>query len=149
MAIVATPAAPAPALVFAAAVFALACFLLWRNLRSCHRLDLDERTLRWRAPVRAGQAPLTDLRAIRPSRIHGGVAVFEFIDGRRVEVYAKRGFADFTAQVTAVAPHVAVTTSGYIRFLQGVPTRSAFRSGRLGWDKPRSGGPRPTVGGPT
>ena len=112
-------------------MFALGCFLLWQGLRWCHRLDLDEHTLRWRAPIRAGQAPLADLRAIRPSRIHGGVAVFEFIDGQRVEVYAKRGFTDFTAQVTAVAPHVALTTSGYIRFLQALPTRSAFRSGSI------------------
>jgi hypothetical protein len=131
LAFVTDPAAPVPGLVFAPAAFAVVCLLFWRNLCLCYRLDLDERTLRWRAPARAGQARLIDLRAIRPSRLHAGVAVFEFIDGRRVDVYAKRGFVDFTARVIAVAPHVAVTTNGHIRFLQGLPTRNAFRSGRL------------------
>jgi hypothetical protein len=128
--LVTDPHSPPPVWVFAAVWFVLASFLMWHHLRTCYLLDLDERELRWRAPIQAGQAPLTDLRAIRPSRVHGAVAVFEFVDGRQAEVYAKRGFADFTAQVTAVAPHAAVTTSGYLRFLERLPVRSAFRSGR-------------------
>jgi hypothetical protein len=101
-------------------------------LRLCYRVDLDERTVRWRTPLRSGRMPLERLRAVRPHRFFVfflGVSVLEFEDGPRVPVRVERGFAEFAEHIRAVAPHVTVTVGVYARMLQRLPGRRNFRVG--------------------
>lgn len=119
-----------PPLLFVLAwIAALGWNAYWFLLRLCYRLDLQDDTLRWRAPLRSGHAPLAGLRALRPARLSPNIAVFEFVDGPRVLVLARRGFADFSAGVQAAAPQAVVRMSWYIRLTERLPGSSGFRSG--------------------
>ncbi len=93
-----------------------------------YRVDLRERTLRWWAPLRSGEIPLSQLGAVGPSR-HGGFHTADFVSvgGGRVPVLIRRGFAEFVAEVQAVAPHVTVTLNRYSRMVERLLGSSGFR----------------------
>jgi hypothetical protein len=119
-----------PTLLFVLAWIAVLCWnAYWFLLRLCYRVDLQDGILRWRAPLRSGNAPLVGLRALRPGRLSPNIAVFEFVDGPRVLVLARRGLADFAARVQAAAPQAVVRTSWYTRLTERLPGSTGFRSG--------------------
>jgi hypothetical protein len=118
-----------PLLFLVAWIAALGWNAYWFLLRFCYRLDLEEGMLRWWAPPRSGDAPLAGLQALRPSRLSPNVAVFDFVEGPRVLVLVRRGFADFAASVQAAAPQATVRTSWYTRLAEWLPGSSGLRSG--------------------
>jgi hypothetical protein len=102
----------------------------WFLLRLCYRLDLDDRTLRWWAPLRRGEIPLDQLREIRPYGF--GTVLFVPAEGRPAAVLVRRGVPAFVAAVQEAAPHVRVTVNRYSRVLDRLPGPSGFRRGTGG-----------------
>ena len=82
--------------------------------------------LRWRAPLRSGELPLTELTRIRAI----GPGASGFLDqavGPRMRVYVRKGFTDFTGALVAARPDQAVRIGFGARLVERWPGRSAFR----------------------
>jgi hypothetical protein len=101
----------------------------WFLFRLCYRIDLHQNALHWWTPLRHGQLALSSLRAVRPGRLSGQLAIFEAADGPTVVTLARPGFVEFAAAVQAAAPYASVSTSWYARIVGRLPGRSGFRAG--------------------
>jgi hypothetical protein len=99
----------------------------WYLRRFPYRIELTATTLRWWTPTHRGELPLDRLRAVRPFRFAPNVAIFEPLEGKRVPVMTRHGFAEFSAEVRAAAAHVNTDCSRYARITGRVPGPSGFR----------------------
>lgn len=109
------------------------CWIANRWLRCVsYRADLRERTLRWWAPLRSGEIPLNQLRAVGPSRHGFHTADFVSVGGGRVPVLIRRGFAEFLVEVQAAAPQVTVRLNRYSRMVDRLPGSSGFHRSAAG-----------------
>jgi hypothetical protein len=88
----------------------LAAVLIWNAywflLRLVYQLEVGGGALTWRAPLRSGQVPLTEVVEIRPSRLYG----YAVVTRRRtiMVAFATVGFGEFAAELQRAHPSVAV-----------------------------------------
>ena len=101
----------------------------WWLFRICYRLELDDRMIRWYAPLRRGELALSDLREIVPFRLGSNVAVLKTVQGDSVLVAIRKGFTDFARAVQEAAPQVDVRLGWPARLVERMPGRSGFEAG--------------------
>ncbi len=83
----------------------------WWLIRTCIEVRVDADSLQWRAPLRPGSAPLTDVRRIRKSRMSRQLAVIELQGRRPLLVPVRYGFSQLEAAVSAGAPMAVIDPS--------------------------------------
>jgi len=108
-------------------------FLVYRVALSA---EVDDRTLRWRGPLRHGEVPLASIMVIRPSRL-GQTQVFESADHQQVYLGVRPGIAAFCADVAQRSPGIEVRSGRYVRLAEA--------STYLGSGYQRGGGPAATA----
>ncbi|HEX9035275.1 MAG TPA: hypothetical protein VF834_25825 [Streptosporangiaceae bacterium] len=94
--------------------------------RVAYELEFDGERLRWRAPLRSGEVPLSGLTRIRAVRS----SFFGAIDGARegrVLVLAGKGFTEFSRAVVVARPELPVQIGFRARLAERMPGRSRFR----------------------
>jgi len=101
----------------------------WFLLRFAYAVDVEEGTLRWRAPLRSGSLSISELRRVRPSRIFSNIEILETGDGARLPVWAVKGFGRLMGAVVSERPDLPVLLSLQGRWAERVPVRSSFRPG--------------------
>lgn len=101
----------------------------WFLLRFVYRLDADENTLRWRAPLRRGEVPLTALDALTTFPLGGQVQRITSSSGPTIWINARKGIEDFSAELAKRAPQLTVKLSWSAKLTEKVWGRSGFRSG--------------------
>jgi hypothetical protein len=80
----------------------------WFLLRIVYQLEVRGGVLWWRAPLRSGQVPITEVVAVRPSRVAVTGHVVTTRRGTILVTFATPGFAEFAAALQAVQPTVSV-----------------------------------------
>jgi hypothetical protein len=89
-------------------LFAYAWNAYWWSLRLCTEVSVDTGVLRWRTGVLAREAPMSAVRAVRPSRWSPQFAVIE-LDGRRpLLVPVRYGFGRLARSIASAAPQARV-----------------------------------------
>jgi hypothetical protein len=108
MLLLTTSTFPAPA-GFALLWIAIVCWNgYWFLLRIVYQLEVAGGVLWWRAPLRSGQVPITEVVAVRPSRVAVTGHVVATRRGTILVAFATPGFAEFAAALRAVQPTVSV-----------------------------------------
>jgi hypothetical protein len=79
----------------------------WFLLRIVYQFEVGDGVLSWRAPLRSGQVPVTEVIAIRPSRLGVGYVVATR-RGAILVAFASQGFGEFAAALQALQPSMAV-----------------------------------------
>lgn len=87
---------------------ALAWNAYWFLLRVCTEVEVSGGTLRWRTPLRRGSAPVSAVRAVRPSRFGSQVAVIEVDGAPTLHVMARYGLAPLVIALRDAAPHAEI-----------------------------------------
>jgi hypothetical protein len=109
---------------------AIGCWnVYWFLLRFAHVVDVEDGMLRWRAPLRSGSLPISELRSVRPSRLFSNIEIMETADGTRLLVWAVRGFSGLMEAVASERPDLPVLLSLQGRLAERIPVRSSFRVG--------------------
>jgi hypothetical protein len=80
----------------------------WFLLRIVYQLEVAGGVLGWRAPLRAGQVPIGEVVAIRPSRVAMLGHVVTTRRGTIWVTFATPGFAEFAAALQAAQPMLSV-----------------------------------------
>lgn len=80
----------------------------WFLLRIVYQLEVRGGVLWWWAPLRSGQVPITEVVAVRPSRVAMTGHVVATRRGRIWVPFATPGFGEFAAALQAVQPTVSV-----------------------------------------
>ena len=113
------------------ALLAIFTWFMYRELfRKAYQLDLDSSQLRWRAPLRKGELQVVDLITLRPSRLTGGIWVFEARKGPNVPVFVRKGFRQFVQEVQILRPDLEIEPNDFtIRWSEFFPgRRSGFHN---------------------
>jgi hypothetical protein len=98
---------------------------LYQNLyQLAYELQSSDNMLTWRSPLRTGRLPLSELRRIYSSRVSLGV--LEAADGRRIQIYAQKGFRTFVSRLVQRNPNIDVSLSWYFRLVERLPGTTAF-----------------------
>jgi hypothetical protein len=80
----------------------------WFLLRVCTEVEVDDRTVRWRTPLRRGSVPVGAVRSVRPSRFGSQLAVVDLDGAPSLYVIVRYGFAGLTDALRAAAPHADI-----------------------------------------
>jgi uncharacterized membrane protein YbhN (UPF0104 family) len=106
-------------------LFALAWNAYWWLTRIAVALILDGKTLRWEAPLRAGELSLDeDLVEVRPMRLASNVVVFVCRGRRPILVPAFKGAREFVAEISRFRPDLPVRLGWQARLAERMPGRS-------------------------
>jgi hypothetical protein len=113
-----------------------AFFVLWiivifyglhKNLyQVAYDLQCTDDVVTWRSPLRTGTVRVSEL-----SRIFsrwGSVGVLEAADGRRIQIYVRKGFIAFASGLAERNPNLEVNLSSYTRLIDRFPGQSAFHA---------------------
>jgi hypothetical protein len=99
----------------------------WFLLRIVYQVEVGAGVLSWRAPLRSGQVPVTEVVAIRPSSLAGHIV--QTRRGKIVVAFSTMGFDEFGAALRALEPSISVRV-GWLRPPRpGLPGRWSGGSG--------------------
>ncbi len=99
----------------------------WFLLRFAYSASVDNGTLHWRAPLRSGAFPVSQLRRVRPSRIFANIQVMEASGEGALRIWAVKGFNRFASALAAQQPALDLRLSVPARLAEGLPVQSSFR----------------------
>lgn len=97
-------------------------WLLWRV---SYRLEAEGSELRWKTPLRAGGAQITDITAIRSMKLTPQISIIEIRGQQNVMVQTIRGFSEFTDYVSKDT-HIEFRPGALARLSQGFGSRNGF-----------------------
>jgi hypothetical protein len=98
---------------------------LWQYLfRIAYELRANGDSLAWKAPLRSGAIPLAEIREIR-CRMNW--ALIKADGGRRIRVFAAKGFVPFARALAERFPAIQVRASWGARFVEVLPGTRFFR----------------------
>ena len=101
-------------------------YALYQNLyQIAYELQCSDNLLTWRSPLRTGTVPVSELRRIYSRR--GSLGVVEAADGRRIQIYLRKGFSTFVSRLAQRSPSIDVSLGWYARLIERLPGRTAFR----------------------
>jgi hypothetical protein len=99
----------------------------WFLLRFAFSAYIDDGTLHWRAPLRSGAFPVSQLRRVRPSRLFSNIQVMEASGEGAVMIWAVKGFNRFASALAGQQPGLDLRLSAPARLAERLPVRSSFR----------------------
>jgi hypothetical protein len=113
-------------------IAAAAYMSYWFLFRVAYELLLTEDRLLWKAPLRSGSVPLTEIRAIYPYRWGPSSEVIALANGTRLHVMVQKGFLAFIQDLRAKAPAVPVDVNRlWARLGERFGGRGGYDSGNL------------------
>ena len=108
-------------------LFALGWNAYWWLFRISIRLEVQGDLLRWKTASRAGEIPLTELLAVRPSRLASQIIVIERANGKPILSMATKGNGRFLAEIASRRPDLPIRVGMLAKLSDRLPGWSAFR----------------------
>lgn len=102
----------------------------WFLFRIAYHLEVNDQTLRWRAPFRQGTVSLLDISELRPSRFGSNIELFELASGTRSLVFVRKGFRAFADELVELRPGLPVRLGLQARLFERMPGWTGFREDR-------------------
>ena len=100
----------------------------WFLLRFAYAATVDGGVLYWKAPLRSGTLVVAQLDRVRPSRVFSNIQVVQTADGRRVMVWAVKGFTRFIGVVASRRPGLPVHLQVQTRLAEHLPVKSTYHA---------------------
>lgn len=108
-------------------LFALGWNAYWWLGRIALRLTIRGEAFGWKTALASGEMPLSDLVAVRPSRMSSQILVIERTSGKPIMAMATKGNGPFFLELASRRPDVPIRIGWLGKLSDRLPGWSAFR----------------------